>query len=183
MSRGRVGIVDVGSNTTTLALFRAAVEIEDGEGERGATTVSLDLERLERASAAQRVLAGHTGPIFRMAVFPDGKRLVTGAADGTARIWDVATGGPLSVLAGHGHVVQALAVSADGKLVDVQARVGARWRTFATVRTGRRGRVRHRHRFAPSSSGRTYRFRVLARKETAYPYESGASEAVAVRVL
>jgi hypothetical protein len=72
---------------------------------------------------------------------------------------------------------------AGGKLVDVQARVGARWRTFATVRTGRDGRVRHRHRFALSSSGRTYRFRVLARKETAYPYESGVSPAVAVRVL
>ena len=70
-----------------------------------------------------------------------------------------------------------------GKLVDVQARVGAGWRTFATVRTDRRGRFEHRHRFAPSSSGRTYRFRVLARRETAYPYERGASAAVAVRVL
>ena len=74
-------------------------------------------------------------------------------------------------------------VPRGGKLVDVQARVGARWRTFATVRTGRRGRLRHRHRFAASSSGRTYWFRILARKETAYPYESAASPAVAVRVL
>jgi hypothetical protein len=74
-------------------------------------------------------------------------------------------------------------VPRGGKLVDVQARVGGGWRTFATVRTGRRGRLRHRHRFAPSSSGRTYWFRVLARKETAYPYESAASPAVAVRVL
>jgi hypothetical protein len=72
---------------------------------------------------------------------------------------------------------------AGGKLVDLQARVGAGWRTFATTRTDRRGRLRHRHRFTPSSSGRTYRFRVLARKETAYPYESGASAIVAVRVL
>ena len=72
---------------------------------------------------------------------------------------------------------------AGGKVVDVQARVGAGWRTFATVRTGRDGRLRHRHRFTPSSSGRTYRFRVLARRETAYPYEAGASAAVAVRVL
>jgi hypothetical protein len=74
-------------------------------------------------------------------------------------------------------------VPRSGKLVDVQARVDGSWRTFATVRTGRRGRLRHRHRFAASSSGRTYWFRVLARKETAYPYESAASAAVAVRVL
>jgi hypothetical protein len=74
-------------------------------------------------------------------------------------------------------------VPRNGKLVDVQARVGGHWRTFATVRTSRRGRIRHRHRFAASSSGRTYWFRVLARKETAYPYESAASPAVAVRVL
>jgi hypothetical protein len=70
-----------------------------------------------------------------------------------------------------------------GKLVDVQARMPSGWRTFATVRSGRRGRVRHVHRFAPSSSGRTYWFRLLARKETAYPFESGASRAVAVQVL
>jgi len=70
-----------------------------------------------------------------------------------------------------------------GKLVDLQARVDGRWRTFATVRTGRRGRLRHRHRFAATSTGRTFWFRLLARKETAYPYESAASPAVAVRVL
>ncbi len=74
-------------------------------------------------------------------------------------------------------------VPRGGKLVDLQARVDGRWRTFATVRTGRRGRLRHRHRFAASSTGRTFWFRLLARKETAYPYESAASPAVAVRVL
>jgi hypothetical protein len=72
---------------------------------------------------------------------------------------------------------------ARGKVVEVQARVDGRWRTFAAVRTDRRGRVRHAHRFKPSSTGRTYWFRVLARRESGYPFETGTSRAVAVRVL
>jgi hypothetical protein len=72
---------------------------------------------------------------------------------------------------------------AGGKVVELQAHVGHRWRTFATVRTDRRGRVRRTHRFTPASSGRTYRFRLLARRESAYPFETGWSQAVAVRVL
>ena len=46
-----------------------------------------------------------------------------------------------------GHVPRA------GKLVELQALVGPGWRTFATVRTDRRGRLRHTHRFAATSAG------------------------------
>jgi hypothetical protein len=70
-----------------------------------------------------------------------------------------------------------------GKVVELQARVGGRWRTFATVRTDRRGRIRRTHRFTPASSGRTYRFRLLARRESAFPFETGWSQVIAVRVL
>jgi hypothetical protein len=72
---------------------------------------------------------------------------------------------------------------AGGKVVELQARVDRRWRTFETVRTDRRGRVRRTHRFTPASSGRTYRFRLLARRESAYPFETGWSQTVAVRIL
>ncbi len=75
-----------------------------------------------------------------------------------------------------GHVPRA------GKLVELQARVRAGWRTFATVRSDRRGRVRHSHRFSAVSAGHTYRFRLRVRREAAYPFETGASRAVAVRV-
>ena len=70
-----------------------------------------------------------------------------------------------------------------GKLVELQARVGASWRTFATVRSDRRGRVRHVRRFAPASAGRTYLIRLRVRRESAYPFETGTSRAVAVRVV
>ena len=75
-----------------------------------------------------------------------------------------------------GHVPRA------GKLVELQALVGAGWRTFATVRTGRRGRLRHRHRFATTSAGRTYRLRLRVPREAAYPFEAAVSRAVAVHV-
>ena len=75
-----------------------------------------------------------------------------------------------------GHVPRA------GKVVEVQALVGAGWRTFATVRSDRRGRVRHTHRFALASAGRTFWLRLRVRRESAYPYETGTSRAIAVRV-
>src|SRR5215207_2189954 len=76
-----------------------------------------------------------------------------------------------------GHVPRA------GKLVELQARVGRGWRTFATVRAGRGGRLGYTHDFAPGSAGRTYWIRLRVRREAAYPFEAGTSRAVAVRVL
>ena len=75
-----------------------------------------------------------------------------------------------------GHVPRA------GKLVELQAHVGAGWRTFATLRSDRRGRLRHSHRFAAASAGRTYWFRLRVRRESAYPFETAASRPLAVRV-
>ena len=60
--------------------------------------------------------------------------------------------------------------------------VGPGWRTFATVRTDRRGRLRHAHRFAATSAGRTYRVRLRVRREGAYPLEAGVSRPVAIWV-
>jgi hypothetical protein len=70
-----------------------------------------------------------------------------------------------------------------GKLVELQARVGADWRTFATARTTRRGRLRYTHEFAAGGGGRTYSFRLLVRREPSYPFERAVSRTVSVRVL
>ena len=45
---------------------------------------------------------------------PDGLRIVTAAADKTARIWDAATGAVIAVLRGHGEMVNSAAFSPDG---------------------------------------------------------------------
>lgn len=73
-------------------------------------------------------------------------------------------------------------VPAGGKVVELQARVTTGWRTFATLRTDRRGRYAHAHRFATTSGGRTFWVRVRVRRERAYPFESAVSRPLAVPV-
>ncbi len=49
---------------------------------------------LYRASDGQKIhdLVGHTGDVWAVAASPDGKYLVSGSADQTVRLWNVATG-------------------------------------------------------------------------------------------
>jgi hypothetical protein len=69
-----------------------------------------------------------------------------------------------------------------GKLVEMQVRFPTGWRTFATVRARRDGSFRYRYRFLRTTQPVTYRFRVRARREAGYPYATGASRTIRVRV-
>ena len=69
-----------------------------------------------------------------------------------------------------------------GKLVELQARVGADWRTFATVRPDRPGRYGDAQRIAASSGGRSFWFRARVRRERAYPFERASTPPLPVRV-
>lgn len=62
------------------------------------------------------VLRGHLGPVVAVAYSPDGRRLVTASREGTARVWDLATGTVLSVLNETWPIVYA-AVAPDGRLI------------------------------------------------------------------
>jgi WD40 repeat protein len=94
------------------------------------------------------LLKGHQGDVTSAAFSPDSKWVVTTSTDGTARVWDAATGRPLHVLyGGRAVTVYAAAFSPDGKWLvtaadDWTARVwdaasGTEWLTL----TGHQGPV------------------------------------------
>ena len=72
---------------------------------------------------------------------------------------------------------------ATGKLLDLQAFDGGRWRKFGTTRTRRGGKFRTRYRFTRQARPRLYRFRVRIPRESGFPYVTGYSNTARVRVL
>jgi WD40 repeat protein len=70
-------------------------------------------------------LAGHPAPVWGLAFSPDGTRLATASADGTAKVWlltsdpagDTITGQELLTLTGHTDAVSGVAFSPDGTLL------------------------------------------------------------------
>jgi WD40 repeat protein len=63
-----------------------------------------------------RQFEGHAGEIRRLAVSPDGRRLLTGSLDHTFRLWDIASGKELRQWDGHsGQNVYGVAFLPDGK--------------------------------------------------------------------
>jgi cytochrome c len=60
-----------------------------------------------------RVLEGHSEQVVALAPAPDGRRLASAAWDGTARVWDLATGAA-RVLEGHRGNVNGVAFRSDG---------------------------------------------------------------------
>ena len=90
--------------------------------------------------------AGHPGPVLAVAVTPDGTQIITTGADGTARIWDRASGqqvGP--ALTGHTGWVRAARLSASMSPAGRPSPVAA----------PRRGSVMSRDHQAPSHTSPT----------------------------
>ncbi len=66
------------------------------------------------AGLHERVRIYAESPVTSVTFSPDGKRILTGLQDNTARLWDAATGKPIGVLAGHEGAVWSVAFSPDG---------------------------------------------------------------------
>ena len=91
------------------------VQLQEGESPNR-TTVQILRDAL--AMVGQQGLTGHQGSVLATAISPDGRWLVTGSADRTARLWDLAAEDPAAssvVLRRHSGRVGAVAVSPNGR--------------------------------------------------------------------
>jgi len=75
-------------------------------------TTILEAQKLEVV-----IQRGHLGAVISTSFSPNGKYLVTGGRDKTAKLWEVATGREMRTFQGHTGTVQALCFSPDGNKI------------------------------------------------------------------
>jgi WD40 repeat protein len=108
---------------------QAQLELAGGRPERGVLLALEALETLPYTSQAELalgtavmesrgrlILSGHTGRVYSAAWSPDEKFIVSAGADGTARIWEVASGKEITALE-HPDEVNDVAWSLDGSSI------------------------------------------------------------------
>lgn len=107
-------VTAVGASPAGPVLFTAAGQ------------VAYAWEVAPQSRGAQRVLSfeGKSDWVSAVAFSPDGKRLLIGTWDDTARLWDAGSGAQLRRLQGHAGDVRGVAFSPDGRLIATAARDG-----------------------------------------------------------
>jgi WD40 repeat protein len=71
--------------------------------------------KIPKGLSLLRTLEGHTGGVRSLLVTPDGRSVISGSDDRTARVWDLESGRLLRTLEGHTHVVTTVRVTADSR--------------------------------------------------------------------
>lgn len=98
----------------SILLALQAVAVSSVDGKPVLREAEEALHRAVQASRVQFTLRGHTAGLWDIAFSPDGKRLATASIDGTAKVWDAATGRELLTLCCHSAIVYSIAFSSDG---------------------------------------------------------------------
>jgi WD40 repeat protein len=118
-----------GAGTAILLALEALPDITNHLARPYVPEAKLQLDAAWRDLRERVILSGQGADVTRAAFSPDDKRVVTASGDGTARIWDAATGQPVGeVLRGHSGPVVSAAFSPDGKRIvtasmDMTARI------------------------------------------------------------
>ncbi len=131
-------LVEDGDPLGSLPRFVEALRLDEGDGPRGQVD-RVRLAAVLRACPRQARVWFHGGQVNHAEFSADGRRVVTAGADGAARVFDVAGGGPAAATFRHDGPVNWAAFSPDGKQVvtagaDGTARV---WDARASVPVAR----------------------------------------------
>ncbi len=109
-------------------LWRFVIKPARSSNEPVPVALSMDGTRVAVGAADQSILVfqvvgnrepvrlvGHAGPITDICFSADGKLVLSGSEDQTARLWDADTGAAISVLRGHATAVNAVGLGDDGQ--------------------------------------------------------------------
>ncbi|MDA1038831.1 MAG: protein kinase [Planctomycetota bacterium] len=83
---------------------------------RGTAMGTVYVDDCQKGGRVSR-LVGHVRSILDIAFMPDGERVVTASDDGTARIWETATGREMHVLRAHNGAVEKVLHTPDGRRI------------------------------------------------------------------
>ena len=99
--------------TSAIRLAEASMQITP-EPTRESRSAFVDI--LKRNTAFYKRVLKHSDSVNSVAFSPDGKSILTGSDDNSARLWDL-KGNTIQVFEGHSNTVSSVAFSPDGKSI------------------------------------------------------------------
>ena len=117
-----------GNNAGALNALEAAQQLAPAEPIISQTLADL-ARRTDTSGHLAGTFAGHSSQITASCISRDGRYLLSGSTDKTARLWDIATGACLRVFSGHTDPLRAVALTETADLAVTASGGDDTWRT------------------------------------------------------